>query len=148
MSENKEYFKFGTRYPYLVGAKESETWVQKLKETGSAQTNEIWEYGNNTIKDSQNNDEITLSVDAFGDDINFKSVNTIINRFNETKADTESKIIAIYFGYTNSNNVFIPNEAPATKLGKSSSGRYCATSLSERAGAGKEPASANRNTYN
>ncbi len=143
MSENKEYFKFGTRYPYLVGAKDSETWVQKLKETGSAQTKEIWEYGNNTFKDSQNNDEITLSVDAYGDDINFKSVKTIINRFNETRESTEPLVEKIYFGYTNSNNVFIPNETSATKLGKSSSGRYCATSLSESAGAGKEPASAN-----
>lgn len=118
MSEAKEYFKFGTRYPYIIGA---------ANDTISDENSEnIWEYGDNSFS---NFDEVSDSIAEGGANIKFIPVNRIIKRLSKN-------IDAI--GYFHKKRLYYP----VIKIGKiPGSDEYTATSVSENILSSQEAAS-------
>lgn len=121
MSEEiKEYFNFGTRFPYTTKNQEKD-WVKILDESNTIEAPSIYGYGDNTVIDNSfEGDSEVFQVDAFNEDSKSLPIKKILAAANYTEID-ETKV---RWEYTVKGNT---TSGVCNRAGKSKSGRFTAT---------------------
>lgn len=120
MSEDtKEYFNFGTRFPYTTKSQEN-GWVEILETQDTIDATKVYEYGDSSALNNDGPDFVSFTVDSYGDDaktIKIEKVRSELRKKYGLELTGE-----IYWKYPNSNG------GRANLVGKAKSSRWVATS--------------------
>ena len=104
MSEDtKEYFNFGTRFPYTTKSQEN-GWVEILETQDTIDATKVYEYGDSS--DLNNDyDFVSYTVDSFGKDAQTIEIEKVLR-------DLDLNGV-IYWKYANENGLIYGKEANA-----------------------------------
>lgn len=119
--EAKEYFNFGTRFPYTI-KNQTEDWVKTLDERNTVVASTVYEYGENddayrNFDDENGNFEI-YKVDADGNDSKLFPIKRILSK-------AEKNTVLVGWRYTQDNGEI--KDGRCNYAGKSSNSKWTAT---------------------
>ena len=122
MSEDtKEYFNFGTRFPYTTKSQEN-GWVEILETQDTIDATKVYEYGDDTPLQNNNDgsDFVSFKVDSYGHDAKTIKIEKVRNEIRKKYGlNLTGEIRWKYDG---------SNGGVANLVGKAKSGRWVATS--------------------
>ena len=126
MSEDtKEYFNFGTRFPYTTKSQEN-GWVEILETQDTIDATKVYEYGDDNPLQNNNDgsDFVSFTVDSYGDDAKTIKIEKVRN---EIRKKYELNLTGeIRWQYPGLNGGIV--DGVANLVGKSKSDRWVATS--------------------
>lgn len=112
MSEDtKEYFNFGTRFPYTTKSQEN-GWVEILETQDTINATKVYEYGDDSALNNDY-DFVSYTVDSDGKDAKTIEIEKVLRDLGLSGK--------IYWKHSNGNGI-------ANKVGKSVTGAFVATS--------------------
>ena len=123
MSEDtKEYFNFGTRFPYTTKSQEN-GWAEILETQDTIDATKVYEYGDSSAlnNDYDGSDFISFTVDSYGDDAKTIKIEKVRNELRDLNLTGE-----IRWQYTSLDVGVV--DGVANLVGKSKSKRWVATS--------------------
>ena len=125
MSEDtKEYFNFGTRFPYTTKSQEN-GWVEILETQDTIDATKVYEYGDDTPLQNNNDgsDFVSFTVDSYGDDAKTIKIEKVRSELNAKGLNLNGEI---RWQYADTKGDIV--DGVANLVGKSKNNRWVATS--------------------